>query len=193
MRQNFCCCAPKNLIQTLQTIHLPPTNTPIRPLLGIIISKDPTYSELLRNAITHVCITNAAALPIFGRPDHLCISLHTFGPTQDDTNTIAKQISLNHRPLHDASQYKIIRNIRISPKLITKTDLYIRRAIGLLGNCIGFFLDFTNGPVDLQLTGVFVASRETSYLSPQHVMSRIVEANHHTINLGGCISRCIIY
>jgi hypothetical protein len=89
---------------------------------------------------------------------------------------------LNHCPLHDASQYKIIRNIRISPKLITKTDFYIRRAIGLLSNCIGFFLDFTNGPVDLQLTGVFVASGKTSYLSPQHVTSRIVEANHHTIN-----------
>jgi hypothetical protein len=139
-----------------------PTNTVIRPLLGIIILKDSTYSELLRNPITHVCITNAAALPIFGRPDHLCISLHAFGPTQDETNTIAKQISLNHRPLHNASQYKIIRNICISPKLITKTDFYICRAISLLGNCIGFFLNFTNGPVDLQLTGVFAASRKTS-------------------------------
>jgi hypothetical protein len=160
-----------------------PTNTTIRPLLGITISKDSTYSELLRNAITHVCVTNAAALPIFGRPDHLCISLHALRPTQDETNTIAKQISLNHCPLHDPSQYRIIRNIRISPKIITKTNLYIRRAIGLLGNCIGFLLDFTNGPVDLQLTGVFVALRETSYLSPQHVTSRIIEANHHTINL----------
>jgi hypothetical protein len=160
-----------------------PTNTAIRPLLGITISKDSTYSELLRNAITHVCVTNAAALPIFGRPDHLCISLHALRTTQNETNTIAQQISLNHRPLHDTSQYRIIRNIRISPKIITKADLYIRRAIGLLGNCIGFFLDFTNGPIDLQLTGVFVALRETSYLSPQHVTSRIVEANHHTINL----------
>jgi len=43
-----------------------PTNTAIHPLLGIIISKDSTYDELLRNAIMHVCITNAAALPIFG-------------------------------------------------------------------------------------------------------------------------------
>jgi hypothetical protein len=160
-----------------------PTNTAICSLLGIIISKNSTYSKLLRNAITHVCMTNTTALPIFGCPDHLCISLHTFGPTQEETHTSAKQISLNYHPLHNISQYKIILNIRISPKLITKTDFYICWAIGLLGNCIGFFLDFTNSPVDLQLTGVFVASRKTSYLSPQHVTSRIVEANHHTINL----------
>jgi len=76
---------------------------------------------------------------------------------------------------------RIIHNIPISPKIITKTDLYICRAIGLLGNCIG--LNFTNGPVDLQLTNVFVALRKTSYLSPQRVTSRIVKANHHAINL----------
>ena len=100
-----------------------PTNTAIRPLLSIIISKDSTYSDLLRNAITHVCVTNATTLPIFGRPDHLCISLLALHPTQDETNTITKQISLNHRPLYDASQYKIIRNIHISPKIITKNDI----------------------------------------------------------------------
>jgi len=165
-----------------------PTNTAIRPLLGIIISKDSTYSKLLRNAITHICIPMPLHYPSLDNPTTYASPYTPSVSPQDETNTIAKQISLNHRPLHDASRYRIIRNIRISPKpkIITKTDIYLRRAIGLLGNCIGFFLDFTNGPIDLQLTGVFVASSETSYLSPQHVTSRIVEAKerasrHHDV------------
>jgi len=151
--------------QTQQLLHAPhwPDTT---PPCGIVISKDSQYGDLLNNAIKHVCITNNTSLPIFGRSDHLCISLHALRSSTDKNHTIARQIDINHHTLHDPSQYMILRHIRINSKIISKYYLYLRRAIGSFGNCIGLLLNFANRPVDLQLTGIFQASRETSFLSP---------------------------
>jgi hypothetical protein len=145
--------------------------------------KDSLYRDLLQNAIKHVCITNKTTLPIFGSPDHLCISLHELYSTPDENHDLARQIDLNHRPLHDPSQYKIICHIRINCKIISKQDLYLRQAISLFGNCIGLFFNFANGPINLQLTGIIQASRETSILFPQQVTSKINKANKHILNL----------
>jgi len=141
------------------------------------------YGDLLNNAIKHVCITNNASLPIFGRSDHLCISLYALRSSLDKNHTNARQIDINHCTLHDPSQYTILHHIRINSKIISKNDLYLRRAIGSFGNCIGLLLNFANGLVDLQLTGIFQASRETSFLSLQQATSKIIEANKDTINL----------
>jgi hypothetical protein len=162
-----------------------PTSTPnhIRPLLGVIIEKDSSLSKLLLQAIQHVCITNSAKLPLYKRNDHLSIYLHALSPSADKKYALARQINTTHRTLHDTTKHTIICNIRISYKIITPTNQYLRRATASFGNCIGFLLDFTNGPVDLHLTGLFHASRDTNYLSPQHVTSRIIEFNQHDINL----------
>jgi hypothetical protein len=63
-------------------------NSSLRPLLGIVILKDPLYSNLLQNAIKHVCITNKITLPIFGCPDHLCISLHELRSTPNENHDL---------------------------------------------------------------------------------------------------------
>jgi hypothetical protein len=62
-------------------------------------------------------------------------------------------------------------------------DSYLVTAAGSIANCVGFLPDFTNGMADIHLTGLFRASRETSFLRPDNVTSRIIEANAHTVNL----------
>ena len=165
-----------------------PTNTkssstgPIRPLLGMVISKDSIYGDLLNNTIRHVCIANNSFLPIFGRSDHLCISLHELRSSPDENHTIARQIDLNHRTLHDPSQYTILRHIRINCKIISKNDLYLRQAIGSFGNCIGLFLNFTNGPADLQLTSLPSITRNLLPLPstpPSHIKNHRSQQRHH--------------
>jgi hypothetical protein len=115
------------------------TNTNIRPLLGIVITKLAPLGNLLMKAIHHVCITNSSPLQICGSlPEQLSITLHDKPPKVANQHTLAKQIDITHNSLHDTSSYKIIRDIHIHPNILLKLK-YLLQATNSYGNaCKGF-------------------------------------------------------
>ena len=162
---------------------LPTTQSNPHPLLGIVITNSTPLCDTLNDAIHHVCITHQSKLHLCGHPSNgISVHLHQKPSTIPDQLRLAREISTNHNPLHDASQHKIVRGIRIHQHALLK-DNYLVTAAGSIANCVGFLPDFTNGMADIHLTGLFRASRETSFLRPDNVTSRIIEANAHTVNL----------
>jgi hypothetical protein len=153
------------------------------PLLGVVITNSNPLSDLLHEAISHVCVTHNSKLHICGPPSHgLSIYLHAKPTTVPDTQTLAKEISSRHNPIHDSSRHKIVRNIRIHHNALLKPE-YLLKASGSLADCIGFLPDFSYGIADLRLTALFTSSRNTSFLRPDSVTSRIIEANATVVNL----------
>ncbi len=153
------------------------------PLLGVVITNSNPLSDLLHEAISHVCITHNSKLHICGPPSHgLSIYLHAKPTTIPDTQTLAKAISTRHNPIHDSSKYKIVRNIRIHQNALLKPE-YLLKASGSLADCIGFLPDFSHGIANLRLTALFTSSRNTSFLCPDSVSLRIIEANATVVNL----------
>ena len=159
------------------------TNTHPYPLLGVILTNTTPLSTLLHDAIFHVCVTHNRRLHICGPPSNgISISLHQKPNTSPDTLSLATEISMGHDPIHDPSQYKIVRNIRIHPNALLKPE-YLLQAAGSLADCVGFLPDFSQGAGDLRLTALFTSSRNTSFLRPDAVTSRIIEANANVVNL----------
>ena len=159
------------------------TNTHPYPLLGVILTNTTPLSTLLHDAIFHVCVTHNRRLHICGPPSNgISITLHQKPTTQPDTLSLATEISIGHDPIHDPSQYKIVRNIRIHPNALLKPE-YLLQAAGSLADCVGFLPDFSQGAGDLRLTALFTSSRNTSFLRPDAVTSRIIEANANVVNL----------
>ena len=141
-----------------------------------MITNSNPLSNILQEAITRVCITHDSKLHISGPPSHgLSIQLYAKPTTIPDTLRLAKAISERHNPLHDSSKFKIVRNIRIHQNALLKPE-YLLKASGSLADCIGFLPDFSQGIADLRLTALFTSSRNTSFLRPDSVTSRIM---HH--------------
>jgi len=162
---------------------LPTTPPNPHPLLGVVITNSAPLCDTLNDVIHHVCITHQSKLHLCGPPSGgISVHLHQKPSTIPDQLRLAREISTNHAPLHDASKHKIVRGIRIHQHTLLK-DSYLVTAAGSIANCVGFLPDFTNGMADIHLTGLFRASRETSFLRPDNVTSRIIEANAHTVNL----------
>ena len=157
--------------------------TPPHPLLGIVITNSTPLCDIINDAIYHVCVTHASRLHLCGPPSSgISVHLHQKPPTIPEQLSLAKEISTRHSTLHNASQHKIVRGIRIHQHALIK-ETYLTTAAGSIANCVGFLPDFSNGVADLLLTGLFRASRETSFLRPDNVTSRIVEANATSVNL----------
>jgi hypothetical protein len=169
--RNMCFNKPTNPPPTLSLSNFIP------PLLGVLIKKDSPLSMSLFNAICHVCIINSAKLPLCGRNNRLFITLHEPSPSLDDNQELAQCINTNQCQLHDTTTHKIIRNTRINSNVITSSNKYIRCTTASFGSCLGFLCDFTNGRIDLHLTGLFLASRYTSIFFAQHITSKIIGIN----------------
>ena len=158
-------------------------DTQPHPLLGVIITNSNPLRDILHDALFHVCTTHASRLHICGPPSRgLSIHLHLKPSSTPDTLELAKEISTRHNRLHDSSQHRIVRNIRIHQNALLKPE-YLLKAAGSLADCVGFLPDFSQGVADLRLTALFASTRNTSFLRPDSVTSRIIEANATIINL----------
>ncbi len=53
----------------------------------------------------------------------------------------------------------------------------------MYGHCLGFLFDFSRGTLDLRATAIFLSFKDTSFITAEQILSRIVEVNHATVNL----------
>jgi hypothetical protein len=148
-----------------------------------MITNSSLLSDILHDVTIHVCVTNKSSLPICGTPSNgLMIHVYAKPPNLPEQIILANEIGTCHSQLHDSSRFKIIRNIRIHPQIITNSS-YLTKATGSIPNCLGFLFDFSFGSGDPRLTGLFRATWETSFLTPDQLTSRIIQLNNTIVNL----------
>jgi hypothetical protein len=121
--------------QQRRTTNQHPPERPPHPVLGVVLTKQSPYAELLYDAIHFVCIKNKGRLNLFGNPtDHISLALHEWPQDYEDLLQLARSMGTSHSSLHDPTKFKIIRNVPIHPHILEKQH-YLLRAIKSFGSC----------------------------------------------------------
>jgi len=172
-----------HVISTKKVCIRMPENTPkIHNMLGVILTTTEPHATTLCNALHELCITQQHPLLIFGLHNTFAIHLHTFPSNNTTCFTLGKTINTTNHQLHLASQFKIIRNVRIHPKFLRQHKNITQTTLSL-NHCIALFCDFSHGHGDLHLTTIFTADRTTSFLNPNTITSLIVDHLSHVLDL----------